>query len=303
MQSSVSVIFLFICKKMNLLNYRSLNKKDATIWLPVSLLLIAMIYTGSVSLQYLTVAMFTVFKNVTIVFIAIAERSIFGNSITSLMWLSFSLIISSSIIGGYFDLVFNLPGYLWMVSNCFSNATFVLYMRSSIKKVNFKDFDSVYYSNSLSIPIMLCLSFLLEDWRGFYADYFGQGPLVAKRISLFSGIIMSSCSAFAISYCTAWSIRTCNSTTYSMVGALNKLPIAISGMLFFENERKVTGWGNILSICIAFSSGIVYSIAQIRKRAAISNTKQSPPPPSSPQIKDGNNDITERTFLNIETKK
>lgn len=70
------------------------------------------------------------------------------------------------------------------------------------------------------------------------------------RGALFIGILASSLFAFAISYSTAWSVRVSTSTTYSMVGALNKLPIAISGMIFFGAERKVVNFGNILSVVI-----------------------------------------------------
>lgn len=45
------------------------------------------------SLQYLTVAIFTVFKNITIVCIALGEQRIFRSRITPLMWISFALIV------------------------------------------------------------------------------------------------------------------------------------------------------------------------------------------------------------------
>lgn len=100
------------------------------------------------------------------------------------------------------------------------------------------------------------------------------------RSALFLGILASSMFAFAISYSTAWSVRVSSSTTYSMVGALNKLPIAISGMVFFGAERKAVNAGNILSVIIgtrlpwrarlimfvAFFSGIMYSLAQIQQK-------------------------------------
>ena len=82
------------------------------------------------------------------------------------------------------------------------------------------------------------------------------------RRSLFAGIVLSSFSAFAISYSTSWAIRSTTSTTYSMVGALNKLPVAISGILFLPSEKN-TSWGNVLSVFLAFVAGIVYSISQI----------------------------------------
>lgn len=55
-------------------------------------------------------------------------------------------------------------GYFWMIFNCLSSAAFVLYMRKRIKLTNFKDFDTVYYNNLLSIPLLLAPSLLLEDW-------------------------------------------------------------------------------------------------------------------------------------------
>ena len=55
-------------------------------------------------------------------------------------------------------------GYFWMAMNCFSSAAFVLYMRKRIKLTNFKDFDTVYYNNLLSIPLLIIPSFIFEDW-------------------------------------------------------------------------------------------------------------------------------------------
>jgi len=58
---------------------------------------------------------------------------------------------------------------------------------------------------------------------------------------------MSGVMSFMISYSTIWCIRVTSSTTFSMIGALNKLPMAIIGMLFFKNP---TSAGNILSILV-----------------------------------------------------
>lgn len=58
----------------------------------------------------------------------------------------------------------NMLGYFWMAVNCISSASFVLYMRKRIKLTNFKDFDTVYYNNLLSIPLLLLPSLILEDW-------------------------------------------------------------------------------------------------------------------------------------------
>jgi ABC-type uncharacterized transport system permease subunit len=78
---------------------------------------------------------------------------------------------------------------------------------------------------------------------------------------------------------------------HSMVGALNKLPIAISGIIFLPSEKNAS-FLNVVSIfigeiivCIffaflhvfilAFVSGVVYSIAQLSLKK-LAKSKQEP---------------------------
>jgi hypothetical protein len=45
----------------------------------------------------------------------------------------------------------------------------------------------------------------------------------------------------------------------SMVGALNKLPVAASGMIFFGDPVNV---GSVSAISVGFFAGIVYAVAK-----------------------------------------
>jgi GDP-mannose transporter len=71
-----------------------------------------------------------------------------------------------------------------------------------------------------------------------------------------------------------------------MVGALNKLPIAISGLVFFD--APVT-FASVSAIAVGFVSGIVYALAKVWQGKAnkpglpISNTVTSA---SSQSMKD-----------------
>lgn len=76
-------------------------------------------------------------------------------------------------------------------------------------------------------------------------------------------MVYSGLGAVGISYASAWCQRATSSTTYSMVGALNKLPIAISGFVFFDAPVTV---GGVSAIFIGFVSGIVYAWAKIREK-------------------------------------
>lgn len=115
----------------------------------------------------------------------------------------------------------------------------------------------MYYNNLLSIPILLIASLIGEDWSSAnLAVNFPpgrQGPMIAAMI--FTGV-----SSIFISYTSAWCVRVTSSTTYSMVGALNKLPIAVSGLVFFDAPVTLA---SVSAIFLGFVSGIVYAVAKI----------------------------------------
>lgn len=124
-----------------------------------------MIYTGAKALQYLSVPVYTIFKNLTIIVIAYGEVLWFGGSVSPTILLSFGLIVFSSIIAAWADadaargsskasqsLATLQVGYTWMALNVFCQAAFVLGMRKVIKKMGFKDWDSKCFSLDIYTP-------------------------------------------------------------------------------------------------------------------------------------------------------
>ncbi|KAL2106482.1 hypothetical protein VUR80DRAFT_6661 [Thermomyces stellatus] len=276
-QAIVCTLAITFCKNVGLIrNLAPFDSERAKKWFPVSFLLVGMIYTSTKALQFLSVPVYTIFKNLTIIVIAYGEVLWFGGSVTPLALLSFGLMVLSSVVAAWADIQSALSGdplsgdavvamstlnagYAWMGLNVFCTASYVLAMKKVIKKMNFKDWDTMYYNNLLTIPVLIVLSLVAEDWsspnlaRNFPAE---------SRNSLFIGMIYSGLAAIFISYCSAWCIRVTSSTTYSMVGALNKLPIAISGLIFFSAPITV---GSVSAILLGFVSGIVYAWARIRQ--------------------------------------
>lgn len=128
----------------------------------------------------------------------------------------------------------------------------------------------MFYNNFLAIPVLLVGTFLVEDWSTENLD---RNFPVETRNALVVGMIYSGVMAVFISYSSAWCIRVTSSTTYSMVGALNKLPIAVSGLVFFD--APVT-FGSVSAVLIAFVSGIIYAwgkVMQNEKRTKAAATE------------------------------
>ncbi|KAI4686414.1 GDP-mannose transporter into the lumen of the Golgi [Alternaria hordeiaustralica] len=278
-QSVVCVAAISICKALGIINYRDFNSDEAKKWFPISVLLIGMIYTSTWALKYLSIPVYTIFKNLTIILIAYGEVLWFGGAVTPMALFSFGLMVLSSVIAAWADIQHALSsmghaaektteamstlhaGYLWMMFNCFCSATYVLCMRKRIKLTNFKDFDTMYYNNLLTIPILLVASILVEDWSS--ANVAKNFP-VEQRNTVIMVMIISGLSTVFISYTSAWAVRVTSSTTYSMVGALNKLPIALSGLVFFD--APVT-FGSCSAIFVGFVSGLVYALAKVRQNS------------------------------------
>lgn len=114
----------------------------------------------------------------------------------------------------------------------------------------------MFYNNLLSIPILALGSLFLEDWSS--SNVAKNFPLESRNALIIS-MLYAGVGTIFISYCSAWCIRVTSSTTYSMVGALNKLPMAVAGFVFFDAPVTV---GSILAVLIAFISGIVYAWAK-----------------------------------------
>lgn len=129
-----------------------------------------MTYTGAKSLHYLSVPVYTIFKNLTLIVIAYREVFLFGARVTSATLASFGLIILSSVVAAWADIshaahltydrgliigmederlkvdagrvhLLNI-GYAWMALNVVCSAAYLLGIRKVIKSMNFRDWDS-----------------------------------------------------------------------------------------------------------------------------------------------------------------
>lgn len=137
----------------------------------------------------------------------------------------------------------------------------------------------MFYNNLLTIPVLILATLLFEDWS---EENVSRNLPIETRNSQFIGMIYSGLGTIFISYASAWCIRVTSSTTYSMVGALNKLPIAVSGLIFFH--APIT-FGSVSAILLGFVSGMVYAWAKVRQGLASKNTLPTQQPTVSASSK------------------
>ncbi|KAH9411843.1 hypothetical protein HK407_03g05950 [Ordospora pajunii] len=213
-------------------------------WLLPSLLLTVMIFSGSKSLYYLPISIYTLFKNSSIVITALLEKRLFNRRISSLAYASFMLMIGSSYIGDYSEAIL-ATGYAWMLINILSTTAYVLSLKVAIDTDSKAKTESVYYSSLVSLPILAPLSFVFD----------GKS---SKGISIgvLAWVFVSSVCAFFTSFSTAWTLNVLSSTTLGMLGALNKSIGSFLGIIVLN--ESINTW-KVFSLMLGSVSVAMYS--------------------------------------------
>src|SRR5271154_3804094 len=175
LQSIVCLVSLLAAKNFRAISFRDFNIEEARkctqvsetkktnflIGSPISFLLVLMIFTSAKALQYISIPTYTIFKNLTIILIAYGEVLWFGGSVTGIALLSFGLMVLSSVVSAWADISAAISnyssaphetatelaslnaGYIWMLLNCLSSATFVLSMRMRINLAHSSAVDTI----------------------------------------------------------------------------------------------------------------------------------------------------------------
>jgi len=262
-QHSFTLLLLHIFRRWGFIQFEEMTWNRAQQWLPVNILFASMILSGSYTLKFLSVPMVTVFKNLTTVMITLGDNFLFGQPLSFGILGSIFLMFLGSFVASMNDLEFKLIGYFWMAMNCVISAAYVLYMKHAMKGTKLSEFGMVYYNNSLSLPFLIPLLLFTEN---SILDEISEFPYLHNfgfiLLLLFSGL-----NSFGISLTSLWTVKATSPTTYSIVGALNKIPLAILGIIIFHTKLNTMGY---ISVFIGLSGGVVYSwvkqLEQTRKQ-------------------------------------
>lgn len=257
-QSLCAVLLVLSCDTLGFIQHGS-AKFDPSValqWLPVNLFFVSMLSTGFLSLRYLNVPMVTIFKNLTNVGIMWGEWSLYGAHVSLGAILACAIMILGAVLAAANDITFSGIGYFWMLSNCVCCAGYVLYMKHATKTVRLPKFAMVFYNNLLSLPILLAGAAV----RGEYTTFLWSEDLHTAAyvsLSLYAGLV-----GFALNLATLWCVSNNSATTYSVVGAMNKIPLAVVGWLLFRTPITQKA---LIFLSLSMCGGFLYTYTKLRE--------------------------------------
>lgn len=251
LQNGCALLLVALLKSLRLVHYPDFDKNVAKKWLPLTILFVAMLYTSMKSLKIMSVAVQTILKNLAIILTALGDQYLFGKKVTLPMYAAFGLMVVGSYLGSVGDRWVTAAGVFWTFMNIFFTVAYVLYMKRLLGDVSREigRYGPVFYNNLLSLPFLLpsCIATLPELGAAIVDSSAGA------KLCLLLMILVGSVMTFA----SFWCMKVTSPTTYSVTGALNKIPLAVMGVFIFGHVPSAVGWTGIV---VALSGGLWYTL-------------------------------------------
>ena len=256
MQNLFALCLVVSAKRMGWVFYPDFDTKVVKKWLPLTILFVLMLFTSMKSLKLMSVAVQTILKNLATIITALGDMYLFEKKLTPPMFGAFALMIFGSYLGTAADPWATPWGLFWTFANIAATVAYVLYMKTLLGSVSQEigRYGPVFYSNLLSLPFLFFPAFPTLPAMFAKIGETPAGGLVCLTLMLFVGAVMT----FAVFWC----MRLTSPTTYSVVGSLNKIPLAVFGMLIFKHAPTALG---AVGIMFALGGGMLYTWLNLPK--------------------------------------
>ena len=273
-QALVTLALLLLFSETRLGPVVRFDPKLARKMLPITLLFAAMLWTSSKALRYCSVPVVTIFKNLSVVAITGYERLVYSDRSSVGVLLSLLCMVAGSVVAAAGDLQFSSVGYGWMLLNVFCTVCHLAAVRAWLRAE--ASSTSKTFHNQLFALAIFSAGALAQGELGFARRLLQMNP------SFQAGLLLSTVLGLLINLSSFWALRVTSGTTYSFVGASNKIPAALLGHFLFSSDLTAVGW---LGVLFGLASGLGFSASKYRlhqaaQKAAEDTPAGTPQPPA-----------------------
>jgi len=255
-QAVIAVVCVETCKRLGWVEYPNFRWETAKRWIPVNIFFCLMLFTSMVALQYNSVPMVTIFKNIANISTCFGDYYFFGNRPEFLVIVAFGVMLSGAVAASWNDIHVSSWGLMWMCFNCLSTSGYVLYMKFATKAVKLSKFGMVFYNNALCVLFLLPAALFRNEVLLFLQSVALHTPEYFLKNS-FAGVV-----GFFLNFASLQCVAVTGPTTYAIIGSINKVPGVFLGYWLFEDKITEKTW---FFIAVSMAGGFLYSYAKLRK--------------------------------------
>ncbi len=195
----------------------------------------AFIFSNARSLRHISLPILTVFKSLAPMGIALVERAVFRENVSTGTYCAMVLIVLGNGVTATNDVEFHPVGYFWAFFNIVMNVAYVISLRFCLSD-EYSSAQKTLHSNIIATSFILPLSFLFGEIPGFFQEF----QLTAMRFRM---LFLFSCFlATGIGASVFWVLKAASGSTLSFMGAMNKVVVVILGAMFFDAKVTRSGW-------------------------------------------------------------
>jgi GDP-mannose transporter len=147
------------------------------------------------------------------------------------------------------------------------------------------DVGMVIYNNLGALPLLIILALcsgepqqLMRPIKPGDAASPSQWSALAQDSRFVWAALASCATGFLLSVASMWFMRCTTATTFSLVGSLNKVPLAVLGaVLFAPAPGKAPAWtspGHVASVAVGLCAGVVFARAKSREDEELEEEKR-----------------------------
>lgn len=250
-QNSITIFLNCVGTQAGIFSMKPWQMDHFKVWALPTATFSIMLLTSLYALPLVAVATTVVFRNIGTVLVALGDSVFFGKEFNTEMKTAIGVIIFGSVVYGYYDLDFNMNGYIWMTANTCIFACNVLYEKYAVVSVDQTAVGVSCYQNILSIPL-LTVALLSSGETEAMAAY------KVLSFSLQGIIILTGFFGCLLSICYMSLNKFASPTSITIASNLNKLVSAIVGGLVFHSTFTAHA---VVGLLICMAGGYMYSTA------------------------------------------
>ena len=205
-------------------------------WMPAVVLFCVNIVTSMVALSYISVATFSVLRNLNPFISSIMTFFFFGEITNGHALWALVIILGGSIFYAHHDLELNISGYIV----CFIHITSMSAYSCVVKYLSRQvvPLEMAILNNVMSIPIITSISFCLGELdivvvQDFFAHAFGGG---VATFWFLASCILGCCISFTAFACQSQ----ISPTSFLTLNNINKIPAILLSVVLFNGQMSLS---------------------------------------------------------------
>ncbi|CAM9172120.1 unnamed protein product [Ectocarpus sp. 6 AP-2014] len=226
---------------------------------PLMVIFLLNTVSGLGGTKRISLPMFTALRRFSILMTMIMERYILNTVTSRTVQLSVAMMIGGSILAAYFDLKFELQGYLLILSNDFFTASYSISIKRAMN-LKIPQTSLLYFNSLFGAIIMTLVVFIMPGETESIVEFPGW------RDPAFIGLyICTSFMGSVLQYSIFWCTRVNSALTTSVVGCAKNLLTTVVGMLGMGDDYEFEVL-NFAGMVVSMGGSFLYSWAKVTKR-------------------------------------